>query len=72
MVEAGVRLVDEQGKEHVGLLLPIFESFLDKKGTEDEQYDVVREGVVVLLGSIAKHLQAGDPKISEVVNMLLE
>lgn len=31
MVEAGVAIIDKQGSENVGLLLPIFENYLDKK-----------------------------------------
>lgn len=31
MVEAGVAIIDRQGNENVGLLLPILENYLDKK-----------------------------------------
>lgn len=31
MVEAGVAIIDKQGSENVGLLLPILENYLDKK-----------------------------------------
>jgi hypothetical protein len=31
MVEAGVAIVDRHGKDNVGLLLPIFENYLNKK-----------------------------------------
>lgn len=31
MVEAGVAIIDKQGSENVGLLLPILENYLDQK-----------------------------------------
>lgn len=31
MVDAGIAIIDKQGKDNVGLLLPIFENYLDKK-----------------------------------------
>ncbi|CAI5531411.1 unnamed protein product [Closterium sp. Naga37s-1] len=45
-----------KGKENVGLLLPIFENYLDRKADNEHSYDLVREGVVVFLGALAKHL----------------
>eukprot|EP00250_Pteridium_aquilinum_P013931 c21667_g1_i1 orf=228-8111(+) len=72
MVDAGIAIIDKQGKDNVGLLLPIFENYLDKKATDEELYDLVREGVVVFMGALAKHLATDDPKISVIVEKLLE
>ena len=35
------------------------------------QGDTVRQSLVVLLGSVAKHLDPGDPQIPEVIDQLL-
>ncbi|KAL3681502.1 hypothetical protein R1sor_024458 [Riccia sorocarpa] len=72
MVEAGVAIIDKQGKDNVGLLLPIFENYLDKKSADEERYDLVREGVVIFLGALAKHLSKDDPKVSLILERLLE
>lgn len=72
MVDAGIAIIDKQGKDNVGLLLPIFENYLDKKATDEEQYDLVREGVVVFMGALAKHLSMDDQKVSVIVEKLLE
>jgi hypothetical protein len=32
-------------------------------GLQEDRYDLVREGVVVLLGMMAGHLAAGDDKV---------
>lgn len=72
MVDAGVAIIDKQGKDNVGLLLPIFENYLDKKAIDEERYDLVREGVVVFMGALAKHLSMDDAKISVVIEKLLD
>jgi hypothetical protein len=42
------------------------------QAAEEERYDLVRCGVVVFLGTLAKHLQAGDSKRQAVVETLLQ
>lgn len=39
---------------------------------EEVRYDLVREGVVVFLGTLAKHLGAQDPKRLAVVETLVD
>ncbi|GJP65751.1 hypothetical protein CLOP_g22614, partial [Closterium sp. NIES-67] len=72
MVEAGSAIINRHGKENVGLLLPIFENYLDRKADNEHSYDLVREGVVVFLGALAKHLAPDDPKVSLILSRLLE
>ncbi|GBG78816.1 hypothetical protein CBR_g28040 [Chara braunii] len=72
MVDAGVTIIDVHGKTNVGLLLPIFENYLDKKAADEERYDLVREGVVVFMGALAKHMSPEDPKIGAIVERMLE
>ncbi|CAI7810608.1 unnamed protein product [Closterium sp. NIES-54] len=72
MVEAGSAIINRHGKENVGLLLPIFENYLDRKADNEHSYDLVREGVVVFLGALAKHLAPEDPKVALILARLLE
>ncbi|KAG0496604.1 hypothetical protein HPP92_001295 [Vanilla planifolia] len=72
MINAGVMIIDKHGKENVPLLFPIFDSFLNKKTSDEEKYDLVREGVVIFTGALAKHLEKDDPKIHAVVEKLLD
>lgn len=72
MIDAGLTIIDKQGKDNITLLLPIFENYLNKKVTDEETYDLVREGVVIYTGSLAKHLSMDDPKISVILEKLLE
>jgi HEAT repeat protein len=70
VLSAGLALVDMHGQEHRAELLPIFERFLSTKSKTTEQ-DMIRQGAVVLLGGLAKHLAKDDPKIPTIVDTLI-
>ncbi|KAI4338617.1 hypothetical protein MLD38_023653 [Melastoma candidum] len=72
MINAGIMIIDKHGRENVSLLFPIFENYLNKKAPDEERYDLVREGVVIFTGALAKHLAKDDPKVHSVVDKLLE
>lgn len=56
--------MDEHGAAHSQSLLPMFEEYLDKGNVVDEgHYDRVREGAVVFLGTLARHLDPRDAKV---------
>jgi hypothetical protein len=60
--------VESAGDALVQRLLPQFESYLEpsaasRLGLAESRYDLVREGVVVLLGMMAGHLAPGDDKV---------
>ncbi|CAH9129951.1 unnamed protein product [Cuscuta epithymum] len=72
MINAGILIIDKHGNENVSLLFPIFENYLNKKASDEERYDLVREGVVIFTGALAKHLAKDDPKVLAVVEKLLD
>lgn len=72
MLNAGIMIIDKHGKDNVSLLFPIFENYLNKKASNEEKYDLVREGVVIFTGALAKHLGKDDPKVHAVVEKLLD
>ena len=45
-------------------LLKIFENFMDV-APDSSAHDTIRQSVVILLGSLAKHLEKTDPKVRE-------
>jgi hypothetical protein len=70
MLAAGVALVESAGDALVQRLLPQFESYLEpsaasRLGLAEARYDLVREGVVVLLGMMAGHLAPADDKVRQ-------
>ena len=45
-------------------MLQLFEGYLDKKDVADEaRYDKVREGAIIFLGTLARHLDPSDAKV---------
>ncbi|KAL6142934.1 hypothetical protein ACLB2K_061209 [Fragaria x ananassa] len=72
MINAGIMIIDKHGKDNVSLLFPIFENYLNKKASDEETYDLVREGVVIFTGALAKHLAKDDPKVHTVIEKLLD
>ena len=57
-------------QENVAVLLPVFEEFLTSApGTAS--YDAVRQSIVILMGSLAKHLDKDNPKVKPIVGQLI-
>ncbi|KAL7986757.1 hypothetical protein Chor_013040 [Crotalus horridus] len=70
MLDAALSALNTHGKESVNSLLPVFEEFL-KNAPNDASYDAVRQSVVILMGSLAKHLDKSDPKVKPIVAKLI-
>lgn len=70
MLNAALAVVDVHGKETISTLLPVFEQFMDKT-PKSGQFDAVRQSVVILMGSLAKHLEKDDPRIKPIVMRLI-
>uniref|UniRef100_A0A452HQ02 TOG domain-containing protein n=1 Tax=Gopherus agassizii TaxID=38772 RepID=A0A452HQ02_9SAUR len=70
MLDAALSTLNTHGKDNVNSLLPVFEEFL-KNAPNDANYDAVRQSVVILMGSLAKHLDKSDPKVKPIVAKLI-
>lgn len=70
MLAASLVIVDIHGKDCITTLLPVFEDFLDK-APNDSSFDNIRQAVVILMGSLARHLDKDDNKIQPIVQRLL-
>lgn len=70
MLAAALTIVDLHGKETIAKLLPVFEDFLDK-APKSSVYDNIRQAVVILMGSLARHLDKEDQRIQPIVKRLL-
>lgn len=70
MLAAALSIVDLHGKDTVAQLLPVFEDFLDKAPVSSK-FDNIRQAVVILMGSLARHLDKTDPRIKPIVQRLL-
>ena len=68
ILNAAVVTIDLHGKDTVGE--PVFEDFLDQ-APDNSSYDSVRQSVVILMGSLARHLDKDDPKVLPIIGKLV-
>lgn len=70
MLAAALEVVELHGKETISTVLPVFEQFLDKT-PKSVIFDAVRQSVVILMGSLAKHLDKDDQRLKPIVMRLV-
>ncbi|VDN97190.1 unnamed protein product [Rodentolepis nana] len=70
LLRAGLAATQNYGVTNLQQLLTILEAFLNKAPNVAE-LDMVRQSVVVLLGSLAKFLEKDDPRVMSIFNKLL-
>lgn len=70
--EAAIAVIDSHGAESIEALVPVFEAALAPSKDTDKTEEAVRENVVVLYGSLGRHLSASDPRVSTIVDRLLK
>ncbi|GFU29456.1 eIF-2-alpha kinase activator GCN1 [Nephila pilipes] len=71
MVDAAVAITDVHGKESLSELLPVFDNFLDK-APDNSSCDAVRQSIVILMGTLARHLDKDDPRVKPIIIKLIE
>jgi len=64
-------MISENVQDNVSTLLPLFESCLSD-APDTANYDALRHSVVVLMGTLAKHLDTDNPKVRPIVGLLIE
>ncbi|KMY91456.1 uncharacterized protein Dsimw501_GD28194 [Drosophila simulans] len=70
MLATALKIVDLHGNKAIVNLLPVFEDFLDK-APKSQSYDNIRQAVVILMGSLARHLEKDDKRIDPIVKRLI-
>ena len=70
--EAGLKIIEANGKDNVEILISIFEDCLAEKDEKSKIQDMVKESVIILYGTLARHLDNNDPRIEAIVNKLLQ
>jgi HEAT repeat protein len=71
MLNAAVAMVDQHGKETITKLLPVFEKFMDV-APKSGSFDSVRQSVVILMGSLARHLEKEDSRVKPIIYKLVD
>ena len=71
IVDAGMSLIALKGKDKLEPLMNLFEKTLESSDKQSAQSDWANEAVILLYGSLARHLQPGDERVSKVIRRLL-
>lgn len=71
MSESGISVISAKGQQKVEELMKLLETTLETSDKATESSDMLNEAVVVLYGSLARHLKADDPRLQTVVRKLL-
>ncbi|KAE8163123.1 armadillo-type protein [Aspergillus tamarii] len=71
MADSGRSVIAERGQHKVEELMNILETTLETSDKGSETSDLLNEAVVVLYGSLARHLKADDPRLQTVIKRLL-
>lgn len=72
MVAAGTATVGSRGSERLEPLMELFEKVLQGPDKGTQEADWVNEAVIVLYGSLARHLPEGDTRTQGVIQKLLD
>ncbi|QKX59042.1 uncharacterized protein TRUGW13939_06172 [Talaromyces rugulosus] len=71
MADSGRSVIAERGEQKVEELMTLFENTLESSDKATESSDWLNEAVIILYGSLARHLKSGDKRLNTVVNKLL-
>ncbi|KAI1957719.1 translational activator of GCN4 [Ophidiomyces ophidiicola] len=72
MAESGSAVIALHGQENVEKLMELFETTLALSDKATEQSDWLNEAVIILYGSLARHLESNDKRLQTVVQKLLD
>lgn len=71
MIESATAVIAIHGGDKVEELMKMFEVALEQSNKESDVTDLVNEAIIILYGSLARHLDAGDERVPKVVQRLL-
>lgn len=71
MSDSGISVISAKGQQKVEELMRLLETALETSDKATQSSDLLNEAVVVLYGSLARHLKADDPRLETVIKKLL-
>lgn len=71
MIESATTFISRHGASKLEELMSIFEAALEESDASSQKSDLINEAIVILYGSLARHLQDGDERVPKVVRRLL-
>lgn len=68
MLEVGITLADKHGKKCMNNMLSLLKKCMDKEGS---QSGMVKKSIIIMMGTLARHLSKDDEKIKPIVAKLI-
>lgn len=72
LLSAGLESLDLFGKQEMKELLKLFDDYLDQPPKSLGKHDLIRESVVILMGTLARNMDSSDERIPQIITTLLE
>ncbi|KAI0233665.1 translational activator of GCN4 [Massospora cicadina] len=72
MLQAALVAIQHHGQVHRGAILPILQRTLDQPDANSQAQDYIREGAVILYGTLARNLADGAERTAEIVAKLIQ
>lgn len=71
LLEAGTEIIRVSGANFVETLIPTFEAALSAPDTNSKTQDRIKESIIILYGSLGRHLKAEDSRLALIFDRLL-
>lgn len=71
LLEAGTEIIKISGANFVETLIPTFEAALSAPDINSKTQDRIKESVIILYGSLGRHLKADDSRLALIFDRLL-
>lgn len=71
LLEAGTEIIRVSGANFVETLIPTFEAALSAPDTNSKTQDRIKESVIILYGSLGRHLKPDDARLGLIFDRLL-
>jgi hypothetical protein len=73
MLNAGLAIINaESGRKHIKDILDLLDKYLSKPSIASETHDAIRQSVVILMGTLAHHLESTDQRVGETIDKLID
>ena len=72
MLNVGLAIINSESNKYTKELLDLLDVYLSKPAIASKTHDTIRESTVILMGTLAHHLDSSDPRTLETIDKLIE
>ncbi|KAJ9079215.1 translational activator of GCN4 [Entomophthora muscae] len=72
MLQASLEAIHHHGQTHMKPIMAILQHTLDQPDANSQSQDYIREGAVILYGTLARNLKSGAKEIPDIISKLIQ